>query len=98
MFYNSNIVFLVGNSDNPNSKYSNKKVLIWNDYKCEEEGEMCFKEKIQNIKIRTTSKRNLLIVVLYNKIYIFNFPSFELMTTFDTFPNPEGSIYNIQVY
>ena len=94
MFYNSNILFIVGLSTDIKKKFSDKKIVIWNDYSSDQEGELNFKQIVENVKIRKCLSKNYLFVLLQGKIYIFTFPNFELETCLQTEAKPpHGRVY-----
>jgi hypothetical protein len=81
MMYKTNIIVLVF------SKQKNK-VVIWDDHEKKNRTEITFNNNsdIKNIKLR----KEMLVVVLDDKIFVFNFETLKLMEQIDTFSNPLG--------
>lgn len=81
MMYKTNIIVLVF------SKQKNK-VVIWDDHEKKNRTEITFNNNsdIKNIKLR----KEMLVVVLDDKIFVFNFETLKLMEQIDTFANPLG--------
>ena len=84
MYYNSNILVLVSGGENP--KFSDKKLIIWDDSLNKVIGEINFFKKIKNIKI----KREKLYIICENNIYIFDIKTLENIEIIDTLDNPKG--------
>jgi hypothetical protein len=64
------------------------KVVIWDDHEKKNRTEITFNNNsdIKNIKLR----KEMLVVVLDDKIFVFNFETLKLMEQIDTFSNPLG--------
>jgi hypothetical protein len=81
MMYKTNIIVLV---------YANQrnKVVIWDDHEKKNRTEITFNTtiEIKNIKLR----KEMLIVVLEDKIFVFNFETLKLIEQVETHPNPLG--------
>ena len=84
MLYKSNIIVFVGNDNT--SLYPDNKLIIWDDDKQKVIGEIAFNEKIINFIL---SKTNI-IIILYKKIYIYNFKNLNLIKTYNTNNNTLG--------
>lgn len=81
MMYKTNIIVLVL------SKAKNK-VVIWDDFEKKNRTEITFNNNniIKNIKLR----KDMLVVVLEDKIFVFNFETLKLIEQVETCANPLG--------
>jgi hypothetical protein len=81
MMYKTNIIVLVL------AKQKNK-VVIWDDHEKKNRTEITFNNNvdIKNIKLR----KDLLVVVLEDKIFVFNFETLKLVEQVETCQNPLG--------
>ena len=70
MLYRTNILALVGSDNNMNHKRS--KLIIWDDNQKKSLSELKFNQNIMNVKLR----KDKIIVVCRDKIYIFNLSTF----------------------
>ena len=86
MVERSNIVALVGGGDSP--KWPTNKVMIWDDYRQKIIGELTFNAQIRSVRIN----RDVLVVCLFCKTYIFNFWDLTLIDCLDTYDNPTGVV------
>ena len=86
MSYNSNFLALVGGGKNP--KFTNKKVVIYNDADECIESEYKFTTPVINVKF----KKNFLFIVCEKKIYVFNTETTQNIDSFDTIVNKRGII------
>ncbi len=86
MLNRCNILALVGGGRSP--KYSPNKVIIWDDHQSKVVSELRFTSYVRNIKL----KRDKLIVVCDQKVYLFNLLNFQNIDTIDTFDNIKGLI------
>ena len=86
MLFKCNILALVGGGQNP--KFPNNKVIIWDDHQIKIIGELSFRTEIKAVKL----KSDKVIVVLENKIYVYNFADLKLIDHIDTTKNPKGKI------
>jgi len=84
MLFRSNILALVGGGVNP--KYPPNKVIIWDDRQSKCIGELSFKADVKNIRMR----RDRMVVVLEQRIYVYSFPDLKLLDIIDTYINPQG--------
>ena len=84
MLYKSNFLALIGGGKSP--KFSNNKVVIWDDYEKKVISEIKFKTPIINIKL----KKDLLFIICKRKIYIFDFNTYEIIEIISTFDNQKG--------
>ncbi len=81
MMYKTNIIVLVFTK-------SKNKVVIWDDHEKKNRTEITFNNNsdIKNIRLR----KDILVVVLEDKIFVFNFETLKLIEQVDTSSNPFG--------
>jgi len=84
MLFRCNILALVGGGRNP--RYPPDKVMIWDDHQNRCIGELSFRSEVRAVKLR----RDRVVVVLLNKIYVYNFADLELIDHIETVNNPLG--------
>jgi len=84
MLDRTNILAFIGN--NTKVKYPKKKVMIWDDRQEKCIAELSFNWDVKSIKLR----KERIVVVTENKIYIFNFADLKFIRAIDTFDNPLG--------
>jgi WD repeat-containing protein 45 len=84
MLFRCNILALVGGGDNPH--YPPNKVMIWDDHQSRCIGELSFRSPVRGVRLR----RERIIVVLENKIFVYNFADLKLLHQIDTLSNPKG--------
>ena len=92
MLYRTNILALLGSEINP--IYNKNKVIIWDDYQKKSLSELKFSQNILNIKLR----KDKIVVICIDKIYVFSLSSFESIDIIETGENIHGVIginYNI---
>eukprot|EP00826_Nyctotherus_ovalis_P004938 TRINITY_DN11098_c0_g1_i6.p1 TRINITY_DN11098_c0_g1~~TRINITY_DN11098_c0_g1_i6.p1 ORF type:complete len:348 (+),score=87.65 TRINITY_DN11098_c0_g1_i6:97-1140(+) len=85
MLFRSNILALVGGGDHP--KYSDNKLILWNNLLSQSIAELTFKSAIKSIKLR----KEKLVVVLELRIYIYQMPDLNLVDVIETSANPQGA-------
>lgn len=83
MMYKTNIIVLV-------FEQQRNKVVIWDDHEKKKRTEITFNKNqiINNVKLR----KDMMVVVLNEKAFIFNFVSLKLIEQVETFPNPLGLV------
>ena len=86
MLYRTNILALVGSDNNMNHKRS--KLVIWDDHKKKPLSELKFNQNIMNVKLR----KDKIIVVCRDKIYVFNLSTFKNMDIIETGDNSHGIV------
>jgi len=84
MLFRCNILAIVGKGNN--SQYQPNKVMIWDDYQNKCIAELTFKTNVKGVKLR----KDKIIVVLENKIFIYNFINLAEIFQVDTIDNPKG--------
>ncbi|XP_015692773.2 autophagy-related protein 18a [Oryza brachyantha] len=84
MLFRCNILALVGGGDSPH--YPPNKVMIWDDHQSRCIGELSFRSPVRGVRLR----RDRIIVVLENKIFVYNFADLKLVHQIETAPNPKG--------
>lgn len=86
MLYRTNILALVGSDNNMNHKRS--KLIIWDDHQKKSLSELKFNQNIMNVKLR----KDKIIVVCRDKIYVFNLSTFKNMDIIETGDNSHGIV------
>lgn len=86
MLYKTNILALVGSNNNSSLKQT--KVIIWDDNQKNSLCELTFSGDVLNVKLR----KDKIIVVSLNKIYLFDLNTFQNLDIIETGENPRGAI------
>eukprot|EP00826_Nyctotherus_ovalis_P010182 TRINITY_DN12706_c0_g1_i9.p1 TRINITY_DN12706_c0_g1~~TRINITY_DN12706_c0_g1_i9.p1 ORF type:complete len:381 (+),score=97.80 TRINITY_DN12706_c0_g1_i9:141-1283(+) len=84
VYYRSNIMAFVGGGLFP--KYPPTKAILWNDEEKRIIGELCFRLRVVGVRLR----KDMLLILLERKAYVYKFDTFELMDVFETTANPNG--------
>ncbi|XP_011033574.1 PREDICTED: autophagy-related protein 18a-like isoform X2 [Populus euphratica] len=84
MLFRCNILAIVGGGADP--QYSPNKVMIWDDHQSRCIGELSFRSEVRSVKLR----RDRIIVVLEQKIFVYNFADLKLVHQIETIANPKG--------
>ncbi|KAK6127404.1 hypothetical protein DH2020_038847 [Rehmannia glutinosa] len=74
----------VGGGDSP--QYPLNKVMIWDDHQSRCIGELSFRSEVRGVRLR----RDRIIVVLEQKIFVYNFADLKLLHQIETIANPKG--------
>ena len=86
MLYRTNILALVGSDNNMSHKRS--KLIIWDDSQKRPLSELKFNQNIMNVKLR----KDKIIVVCRDKIYVFNLSTFKNIDIIETGDNSHGIV------
>ncbi|KAK4364860.1 hypothetical protein RND71_016218 [Anisodus tanguticus] len=84
MLFRSNILAFVGRGDHP--QYPRNKVMIWDDHQSRCISELCFRSEVRSIRLR----QDCIVVVLEQKIFVYNFSNLKLLFQIETTTNPKG--------
>ncbi|KAL3827846.1 hypothetical protein ACJIZ3_016648 [Penstemon smallii] len=84
MLFRCNILALVGGGDAP--QYPLNKVMIWDDHQSRCIGELSFRSEVRGVRLR----RDRIIVILEQKIFVYNFADLKLLHQIETIANPKG--------
>jgi len=81
MMYKTNVIVLV-------YEQQRNKVVIWDDHEKKNRTEITFNanQLIMNVKLI----KDMMIVILNEKAFIFNFVTLKLIEQVDTYSNPSG--------
>lgn len=75
---------LVGGGPEP--QYPLNKVMIWDDHQSRCIGELSFRSEVKSVRLR----RDRIVVVLAQKIFVYNFSDLKLLHQIETVANPKG--------
>ncbi|XP_077218816.1 transducin/WD40 repeat-like superfamily protein [Tasmannia lanceolata] len=84
MLFRCNILALVGGGPDP--QYPLNKVMIWDDHQSRCIGELSFRSEVRGVQLR----RDRIIVILEQKIFVYNFADLKLLHQIETIANPKG--------
>ena len=70
------------------NKYPTNKVMLWDDHQTKCIGELSFRTEVKGVKL----KADKIVVVLENKIYVYNFTDLKLIDHIETVKNPKGNL------
>lgn len=89
MLYRTNLMALTGHhSTASHSQYPPNKVLIYDDHYQRNVGQITFRQKVLVTKLR----RDRIVVVLRDRVYVYNFVDFSVLDKIHTGDNPGGLI------
>jgi len=63
--------------------------MLWDDHQAKCIAELSFRTDVKGVRL----KADKIIVVLENKIYVYNFSDIKLLDHIETVKNPKGSVY-----
>ncbi|XP_028775928.1 autophagy-related protein 18a-like [Neltuma alba] len=84
MLFRCNILALIGGGPHP--QYPPNKVMIWDDHEGRCIGELSFRAPVRGVRLR----RDRIIVVMEQKIFVYNFADLKLLHQIETVANPKG--------
>ena len=84
MLYRTNIISFVGTGENPS--FPSSRLVLWDDIAHRPFGELNFKGDV----LATQLRKDKIVVVHMNKVYVYNFESLNCSDTFITCDNPNG--------
>ncbi|XP_021820005.1 autophagy-related protein 18a [Prunus avium] len=84
MLFRCNILAIVGGGPDP--QYPTNKVMIWDDHQGRCIGELSFRSVVRSVRLR----RDRIVVVLEQKIFVYNFADLKLLHQIETIANPKG--------
>lgn len=84
IFGKSNIVALVGGGTHP--KYSPTHVVLWDDYQNKVLANLEYNKEVKSVKCRDKK----IMVVLHNKVLLYNFSDLQMISQYDTYNNSQG--------
>ncbi|CAA2956843.1 autophagy-related 18a [Olea europaea subsp. europaea] len=84
MLFGCNIFALVGGGDS--AQYPLNKVMVWDDNPNRCIGELFFRSEVRGVRLR----RDRIVVVLEQKILVYNFADLKLLHEIETIANPKG--------
>lgn len=86
MLYRTNLLAITGHSNSP--QFPPNKVFVYDDHSSRKVGELTFRQKV----LRTKLRRDRIVVVLRDKIYVYNFADLALLDKVYTGDNPLGLV------
>ncbi|GAB4835808.1 Autophagy- protein 18a [Ancistrocladus abbreviatus] len=84
MLFRCNIIAFVGGGPNPN--YPPNKVMLWDDHQCRCIGELSFRSDVKSFRLL----RNRIIIILLQKLFVYNVADLKLLYQTETISNPKG--------
>jgi len=84
MLYRTNLLALVGGGPSP--RYPPNRVLVYDDHLSRAIGELSFRQRVLNVKLR----RDRICVALRDRVYVYNFADLRLLDTIHTCENGLG--------
>ena len=84
MLFRCNILAVVGGGPDP--LYPVNKVMIWDDHQSRCIGELSFRSEVRGVRLR----RDRIVVVLEQKVFVYNFTDLKVLHQIETIANPKG--------
>lgn len=84
MLFKCNILALVGGGPNP--RFHPNKVVLWDDHLNRCIGELSFRSEVRGVRLR----RDRVVVILMERVYVYNFSDLTLRDHLETSRNPDG--------
>mmetsp|Transcript_71215 Transcript_71215/g.159411 ORF Transcript_71215/g.159411 Transcript_71215/m.159411 type:complete len:428 (-) Transcript_71215:106-1389(-) len=84
MLFKTNILAFAGGGKSP--RFPLHKVVLWDDRKARVIAELSFRSAVKSVRLR----RDLVVAVLNNKVYVYGFRSLSLFDSIETTSNPKG--------
>lgn len=84
MLFRTNILAFSGGGQNP--RFQPHKVVLWDDRRAQVMAELSFKSPVKSIRLR----RDLVVVTLSNKVWVYGLQSMSLLDSIETANNPKG--------
>mmetsp|Transcript_112960 Transcript_112960/g.300076 ORF Transcript_112960/g.300076 Transcript_112960/m.300076 type:complete len:440 (-) Transcript_112960:103-1422(-) len=86
MLFRTNILAFAGGGKSP--RFPPYKVVLWDDRKARVIAELSFRSAVKSVRLR----RDLVVAVLNNKVYVYGFRSLSLFDSIETTDNPKGLV------
>jgi len=84
MLFRTNILAFAGGGSRPS--FPPHKVMLWDDRQARVIAELSFRSAVRSVRLR----RDLVVAVLTNKVYVYGFRSLSLFDSIETTSNPKG--------
>lgn len=84
MLFRTNILAFAGGGASP--RFQPHKVMLWDDRTARIVAELSFRSVVKAVRLR----RDLVVVVLEKKVYVYGFRSLRLLNSIETISNPKG--------
>lgn len=84
MLFRTNILAFAGGGRIP--RYQPHKVVLWDDRSSRVIAELSFRSAVKSVRLR----RDLVVVALEKKVYVYGFRSLSLFDSIETISNPKG--------
>lgn len=84
MLFRTNILAFSGGGAKP--RFQPHKVVLWDDRQARSIAELSFNSPVKSIKLR----RDLVVVAVEKKVYVYGFRSLSLFDSIETISNPKG--------
>lgn len=84
MLFRTNIIAFSGGGQNP--RFQPHKVMLWDDLQSKVIAQLGFRSSVKSVRMR----RDLVVVALSSKVYVYAFRSLSLLDSIETASNPKG--------